>query len=244
MYRIGIDVGSTYTKYCVREDDKIIALFSEKTPLKQKEYFEKKINELLSEYPDANIISCGYGRDNISAMKSVNELIALAKGCQFMNYQNEIVLDIGGQDTKVIVQKKGKIKEFFLNDRCAAGSGMFLSSALNMLGIRFEDIDFSIIADENIQLSSVCAVFAQSEIVDLIASNIDGMQIVYAVIRQILVQAKKLTGKTVGNKILLSGGLSKINGIQTLVSEILGKESVIIEQGQYLSAIGCTVENY
>ena len=62
MYHIGVDIGSTYTKYCVMEDDRIIALVSEKTPIRQRVYFENKVVELLKKYPGAEIVSCGFGK--------------------------------------------------------------------------------------------------------------------------------------------------------------------------------------
>lgn len=108
MYRIGIDVGSTYTKYCVIDDGEIVTLFSEKTPIRQRVYFEGKVKELYDLYPDPEIISCGYGKANVDGIHNINELTALAKGAFFSTGENGIVLDIGGQDTKIIVQEKGQ----------------------------------------------------------------------------------------------------------------------------------------
>ncbi len=174
MYSIGADIGSTYTKFCIMKDKQIEKLFSEKTPINQKEYFEKKVSELLSEYPDAKVVSCGYGKENIKSVKCINELIALAKGANFICPECELVFDIGGQDTKIIRQKNGQLKEFFVNDKCAAGSGIFLSNVLNMVQEDFASIDLTDKKEPEIHLSSVCAVFAQSEIVELISKSSRG----------------------------------------------------------------------
>ena len=99
MYSVGVDIGSTYTKYCVMNGGKIEKLFCEKTPVRQKEYFENKERELLLQYPGAKIVSCGYGRGNISSLRRINELTALARGVGFICPKCELVLDIGGQDT-------------------------------------------------------------------------------------------------------------------------------------------------
>lgn len=241
MYRIGIDVGSTYTKYCVMRNGEIITLFSEKTPIRQRVYFEEKVKELYEIYPEAEIVSCGYGKANVDGVNNINELTALAKGAFFSTGNSGIVLDVGGQDTKIIIQEQGQLKSFFVNDKCAAGSGMFLTSALEMINVRFEDIDLSKVIGSNNYLSSTCAVFAQSEIVELIAANNSEEEIMSAIISQILIKTKPLLGKAPEEKILLSGGLSQINGIVEFAEEVLERSFFCVKECQYLSAIGCTM---
>lgn len=239
MYKIGIDVGSTFTKYCVMQNDQIVSLFVEKTPIKQKEYFDKKIDELKHKYINPIIKSCGYGKNNIDSIESINELTALAKGSNYVSAELTTVLDIGGQDTKIIVQENGNLKDFFLNDRCAAGSGMFLQNTCNLLDIDFHSIDLTNSDEHIIKLSSVCAVFAQSEITQLLASNVSPEAIIKAVIYQTLSKAKTLVEKTNAETILLSGGFSQIKGIEKYCDDIFNRKVVINKYGSYLSAIGC-----
>ena len=242
MYSVGVDIGSTYTKYCVMNGGKIEKLFCEKTPVRQREYFENKVRELLFEYPNAKIVSCGYGRGNISSLKRINELTALARGVGYVCPEHELVLDIGGQDTKIIRHKNGQLKEFFVNDKCAAGSGIFLSNVLNMLGEDFDSIDLTGAKEPEIRLSSVCAVFAQSEIVEIIAkSSPESAEIIKAVIWQIFKKAAPLLDKVEGDEILLSGGLSKIRGIENFAGLALGKEVSTDMMAAYFSAIGAAV---
>ncbi len=242
MYSIGVDIGSTYTKYCVMKDMKIESLFYEKTPINQKEYFEKKVKKLLTEYPGAKIISCGYGKGNILSVKCINELTALARGVHYFCPECELILDIGGQDTKIIRQKDGQLKEFFVNDKCAAGSGIFLSNVLNMLGKNFDSIDLTGAKEPQIHLSSVCAVFAQSEIVELISkTSWGGVELIEAVIWQILKKAIPLLGKVQVDKILLSGGLSQIIGIADFAESALCVKVINIPNGRYLSAAGAAL---
>lgn len=245
MYRIGIDIGSTYTKYCIMEDgSNEIKLFSEKSPIRQKEYFSKKREELISTYMDAQIISCGYGRKNIVSIKNVNELTALAAGIYSQYPKATIVLDVGGQDTKIISHKEGKLKEFFTNDRCAAGCGMFLTNILSMLQMDFKEIALDYEERPNVELSSVCAVFAQSEIVELIAANVPTDIIVKAVIWQIFTQARMLLGKIENLPVALSGGLTKIPGIDRFAEKVLQREVILPPNAAYLSSIGCAVLCY
>lgn len=241
MYRIGMDIGSSYTKYCVRDEAGICSLFSEKTPVRQKEYFEKKREELSGRYKAAEVISCGYGRKNAGGMKRISELTALAYGGYDQCPEVGTILDIGGQDTKVITHKEGKLSKFFVNERCAAGSGMFLSGTLHMLNMDYESLDVSQLKKPSVPLSSVCAVFAQSEIVNRIAENVPPGEILQGVLWQILTQAKALLGKVDFDEILLSGGISKIKGMKEFAEHVLERKCRVVENSAYLSAIGCTL---
>lgn len=243
MYGIGIDVGSTFTKYCVMSDDfEVIECFTEKTPIKQNQYFEERIKSIKSKYEDAVIVSCGYGKGNVNSLKKINELTALAVGANYVRPDLNVILDIGGQDTKIVTQKNGKLTNFFVNDKCAAGSGQFLINALRQLGLLFEDIDLTCTYEKNITLSSTCAVFAQSEIVELIAANVEEKDIIRAVLTQIFTQAKFLIKKIQSNKILISGGLSQIPGIDIYAQEVLGIECYSVNRGGYLASIGCALQ--
>lgn len=240
MNYIGVDIGSTYTKYCVlNRDGRMERLFRETSPIRQKAYFQEKLAELRSVYPECRIVSCGYGRANIPNFKIVSELTALAVGAEDQMPGNPAVLDIGGQDTKIILQNKGKIREFFLNDKCAAGCGMFLHNVLSMLEIPFREVRLEGGATPEIQLSSVCAVFAQSEIVELIAAGVEERQIIEAVLWHILTKAKNLAGKVDSTSLLLSGGLTEIPGIAAMAQTVIGQNIIIPPNAPYLSAIGC-----
>lgn len=242
MFNVGIDIGSTYTKYCVMDGNrKIQELFSERTPVRQREYFSRKLVVLLEQYHEMHIQSCGYGRANIHGVASLNELTALARGVEFCRSGTEYVLDIGGQDTKVIKQRKGSLVEFFLNDRCAAGSGMFLINICNMLETSPDAIDLNGATAPTIRLSSVCAVFAQSEIVGLVADNVPEREIIEAVIWQILMKAKPLLDKLDAGSLMLSGGMSVIPGIDCFAEKAFGIPCAVDKNSKFFSAIGAAL---
>ncbi len=242
MSGIGIDIGSTYTKLCVLgEDGKFEALCAEKTPVRQKEHFTEKLKSLRETYGDIPVVSCGYGRKNIAGSRMVSELSALAAGVHRVALEAETVLDIGGQDTKLIRQRNGKLLSFFVNDKCAAGCGMFLVNTLHRLGVQFENLDLSDGRLPGLRLSSTCAVFAQSEIVERIAEGVSEEEILRAVLVQILTQSKMLLGKVECEKIHISGGLTKIPGIAQYAETVLEKPTAVPEHAAYLSAIGCAV---
>lgn len=240
MFHIGIDIGSTYTKTCILDDKyDIVAMYSNITPICQKEYFIETVSNLKRLYSEIEIVSCGYGKKNVAALKSVSELTALACGSEYVSPGENTILDIGGQDTKIIVQRQGKLKEFFVNDKCAAGCGMFLGNTLNLLKADFKKIDLRKIKEPQIKLSSVCAVFAQSEIVGLLADDYPAEQIIQAVIWQILQQAKVLLTKVNCAQILLSGGLAQIKGIETYAEIAFQRKVIVPKYSSYLSALGC-----
>lgn len=240
MHYIGIDVGSTYTKYCIMNANReIIDLYSEKTPINQKQYFTRIYDDMQKRYGELSIVSCGYGRKNILAQKNINELSALSYGSYYIVPDINTILDIGGQDTKVVIEREGKLQQFFVNDKCAAGCGMFLANTLNLLKMDFTDINLYQYSEPRFSLSSTCAVFAQSEIVELIANDCDPKEIVAAVIWQILVQAKILLTKVECEKILLSGGMTQIIGIKEYAKKIFNREVRVLDNGVYFSAIGC-----
>ena len=241
MSSIGIDIGSTYTKYCVLDGSEIVMLSSEKTPVRQKEFFEKKTSELNSLYPGAPVVSCGYGKNNAGSGKTVSELVALAAGAGKIAPDHNVVLDIGGQDTKIIVCENGKLKEFFVNDKCAAGCGMFVANTINMLQTKFCDISLGDGMQPSVKLSSTCAVFAQTEITELIAGNAQPEEIMRAVIWQVLVQSRALLGKVRADKILFTGGLTQIPGIERYASTVFGLPVTVPENSNYLTAIGAAI---
>jgi len=245
MYRVGIDVGSTYTKYAVIRDNEIISCKSEKTPVRQKEYFDHIKDKIENEFPGAEIISCGYGKGNVSGIRKINELTALASGADFFYPECDVILDIGGQDTKLIKQHDGRLVSFFVNDKCAAGSGQFLVNTLALLDMKFADIGNIELRPDDPSLSSTCAVFAQSEIVELIADNVEPDAIIRAVITQILMKAKALLRKVNTDKIILSGGLTNIGGIESAAEEIFGVKCLLNhDYGGFMSAVGCCLQNH
>lgn len=242
MYKIGIDIGSTFTKYCVLENStEELVLFSEQTPIRQREYFADKLAQLQQTYQNCSIVTCGYGRKNIGYDKTISELTALSAGAARQCPETPVILDIGGQDTKVVRQENGKLKAFFVNEKCAAGCGLFLRNVLHLLQTDFGEIDLTGVGRPELRLSSVCAVFAQSEIVELLAAGASSAAIIQGVLAQIFVQAKTLLGKVDCSAVTLSGGLTKIPGVREFAEQILDKQVVLPEKGTYLSAIGCAM---
>ena len=121
---------------------------------------------------------------------------------------------------------------------------MFLENTLRLLQVDFQNIDTELSGQPEIRLSSVCAVFAQSEIVELIAAGVPETHIIHAVLWQILTQARALLGKMECRELALSGGLARIPAIRGLAEQVLEKKVTVPENAPYLSAIGCAVSGF
>ncbi|XOB63619.1 acyl-CoA dehydratase activase [Campylobacterota bacterium DY0563] len=238
----GVDIGSTYTKICgIDENRNIIDTKVIPTIVNQdeivKEYLHDKNVEML--------VSTGYGRHMIADSFScpvVSEIKAHAKGAYFFNNETQMVIDLGGQDSKIILlDKNGGFVDFKMNDKCAAGTGKFLEIAANRMGLgldEFSKIGFE--ANKELAISSMCAVFAESEVISLIAKKESAANICYAVHESIASRlssmAKKFAIKS--DIILFTGGGALNSFLVHLLSKKLEKRVISIEYSQLTGAIG------
>lgn len=236
---LGFDIGSTFTKIAVLgEDREIVSLRSFPTPAAQKTVLSETTKRLALEYHILARGSCGYGRENIEVDAVIPELVALGKGIFQVLPQAHTVLDIGGQDAKVIRCHQGKLTRFLLNDTCAAGSGLLLQNALRILNIHFDALKVGTGPIES--LSTVCGVFVQTELIRLIAQGTSPEGLMDSVLFSILKQACILLHQIQIEPLLaFTGGLSLIPGMGELLSSILNVDVVVPVHSSYLAALGC-----
>lgn len=169
----GVDVGSTYTKICGIDDKKeIIDTKVIPTIVNQDEI----VKDYLSDKKVEMLVATGYGRHMIEDTFScpiISEIKAHAKGAYYFASEAQMVIDLGGQDSKVIMlDSNGGFIDFKMNDKCAAGTGKFLEIASSRMGLGLEEfakIGFE--ANKELTISSMCAVFAESEVISLIAKK-------------------------------------------------------------------------
>ena len=168
----GVDVGSTYTKLAAIDDEGRLQVTETIHTLVHQ---ADRVREFLHDKPVTRIVATGYGRDTIKSTlgcTAVSEIQAHARGAVHFAPDVRFVLDLGGQDTKVIELAAGQFVDFRMNDKCAAGTGRFLEIAANRLGMSLEE--FGVVCaghDHVVEISSMCVVFAESELVSLIARN-------------------------------------------------------------------------
>lgn len=176
---IGIDVGSRASKVLVLEEDKILASSIRDTGANPGLAGKKALDEVLESQgrtPEEalRIVGTGYGRVSMPfAHETLTELSCHAAGVHFLNPEVRTVIDIGGQDSKVIrLDEHGNMVDFMMNDKCAAGTGRFLEVAAKALEVDFEGLcSLPYQAQTPCEINSMCAVFAESEIISLLATG-------------------------------------------------------------------------
>ncbi len=187
-YAIGIDIGSTCAKTAVLAADGSFALLSARpTGWSSVDTAETIRAELEAAHfsPEAYpCVATGYGRVAVPyAGKSVTEITCHARGACFLHGRDDLlVIDIGGQDTKVIGVSGGAVQDFLMNDKCSAGTGRFLEIMANRLGMRPEELCALAARGGGVSISSICTVFAESEVVSLIGQGAPREDIAYAVV--------------------------------------------------------------
>ena len=180
MYVIGIDSGSTSTNAVVMDQDRKIRAFSVvRTGAKSGVSADRALKEVLEKAgltrEDISlIVSTGYGRVSIEfADENVTEISCHGKGAHYFNPKIRTILDIGGQDSKAIrLNENGEVKDFVMNDKCAAGTGRFLEMIARTLEVSLDELGaIALTSKEKIEITSMCSVFAESEVISLIANN-------------------------------------------------------------------------
>ncbi|MGB5919075.1 MULTISPECIES: acyl-CoA dehydratase activase [unclassified Arcobacter] len=244
----GVDVGSTYTKICgINEKKELVEMSVIPTIVNQDEIVKK----YLKDKDIKMLVSTGYGRHMIEETFScpvISEIKAHAKGAYFFNNNAQMVIDLGGQDSKVILlDKSGGFVDFKMNDKCAAGTGKFLEIAANRMGLNldeFSKIGFD--ANKKLSISSMCAVFAESEVVSLIAKRESASNICYAVHESIASRLASMASKFACKSeiILFTGGGALDSFLVNLLSEKLEKTILPSKHPQLTGAIGAALCGY
>ena len=248
MIVAGCDVGSTTGKVVVMEDERLLAsaIVPTRALCQQTAYdaLEAALRDSGLRRDDiALFIGTGYGRLNIPfAHRNVTEISCHGRGAFWADPEVRTIIDIGGQDCKVIrIDEKGGVVEFVMNDKCAAGTGRFLEETARGLGIGVEDLGpLSLNARNGVKLSSYCSVFAETEVVNLLADGVP-VEDIAAGINQAIASRLASLVKRVGaeEKVVISGGVSKNSGVVKSIGERLGVPLTSIQvDPQLLGAIG------
>ncbi len=243
MLSLGIDSGSSTTKGVLLDHNKILDKIIFPTGANPKQTIRHIYNTLKKDYT-VYTVTTGYGRELLeTADKRITEITCHGKGAAFLQPDINAVIDIGGQDSKVILLDRDKnIKDFLMNDKCAAGTGRFVEVILRILQQDFSDLDSYVLNFQPIKISSMCTVFAESEVISLLAQDISPNAIAKGVISSICERtaafAKRLP---LDGSIFFSGGLAQSHAISLELQEKLGLKVVTHELAQYAGAIGAAV---
>lgn len=249
MSFIGIDVGSTCTKVVALESNKLVFQKVVPTGWNCRETVKSILEEMESlglSTKESKSVATGYGRISISfADKTVTEISCHSKGAAWLFGGNAfIVIDIGGQDTKIIDIKGGQIQNFIMNDKCSAGTGRFLDIMAGTMGVSLETLcEMAKKSTTKISISSMCTVFAESEVVSLIGKGTPKEDIANAIVNSIVAKVWGQMGKLQcsGKKLYLTGGLCEIPLICEMLSQKIGADVNSVPLARFAGAIGAAL---
>ena len=204
----------------------------------------------IQEEDIVRIVTTGYGRAYIdSGDDSITEITCHAKGAHYLNPNVRTIIDISGQDIKAIsIDEHGAVTNFLMNDKCAAGTGRFLEMMARTLGLSLEEMSIKGLEwEENIVISSMCTVFAESEVVSLVAQNKNVADIIHglnvSVASKVGALAARLGKKNPG-EYMMTGGVAKNQGIINALEEKLGAKLYICDEAQLCGALGAALFAY
>ena len=251
MNYIGIDIGSTCAKTVVLNEKKeFIQEFVQPTGWSSVDTAEEILQKLklaginLSDDPSC-CVATGYGRISVPyADKAVTEITCHARGAHFLNPEVRTVIDIGGQDSKVIrLDENGAVANFVMNDKCAAGTGRFLEMMARTMEMDLDQMsEAGLTYKEDITISSMCTVFAESEVVSLIAQNKETDDIVHGLNKAVASKTAALAKRVGGEeRYMMTGGVSKNKGLVKTLEEKLGTTLVISDKAQLCGALGAAL---
>ncbi|HYE11976.1 MAG TPA: acyl-CoA dehydratase activase [Patescibacteria group bacterium] len=252
MISIGIDVGSVAAKAVAFDGQSVIAYDIMPTGWSPRDtgiaLFERLINKTqISKDNIKTIVGTGYGRISLPFIDhKITEITCHGKGAHYLNPEIRTVIDIGGQDSKVIrLDEKGNIKEFLMNDKCAAGTGRFLQVMAHALEIDISQLSDIARGAEAQNINSMCTVFAESEVISLMASGASKESIAAGLLQSVCKKTYSLVSRVgVEGKVFFSGGVSKNVLLGKLLSEKLETEVISSELSQFIGAIGASVIGY
>ncbi|AIY89838.1 acyl-CoA dehydratase activase [Geoglobus acetivorans] len=253
LYFAGIDIGSLAIKVCVVDGDGNIAAYHiAKTEAKLSESGKRAYLDCLRKagLDEGDVlfrVATGYGRNLASqhfADEKVTEITCHATGAKKIFDSVRTVIDIGGQDSKVIgLSGEGKVVRFTMNDKCAAGTGKFLEVMAERLGVSLNEMsEMHFRSRKKITITSVCTVFAESEVISLLAQGEEAEDIVAGLHESI---AKRIYGlvKQVGivEDVVMTGGVAKNRGVVSAIEQELGVRVLVPEEPQVVGAYGAAL---
>ena len=247
MITVGVDVGSITAKAAVIIDDGIAA-----TKVILTGYNAKNAGEQVFEGVLANagiessqvdcIIATGYGRNSVTfADKAITEITCHAAGAHYLNPDIRSIIDIGGQDSKaIVINENGKVIDFAMNDKCAAGTGRFLEVMARALEVNLDEFgNMSLKADNAASISSLCTVFAESEVISLISKG-ENRQNIIAGIHESIASRVVAMGNRIGlrDPVMMTGGVAKNIGVVRALEKKINTSISVSENAQVTGAIG------
>ena len=248
---VGVDIGSLTAKTVVMEPDCHMASYrivqgkivDEAAAIRSMQQALKDVH--LSRAEVGYLVTTGYGRNMVGfGDKSITEISCHARGAQFLFPGVRTVIDIGGQDSKVIMlDGEGVLVNFAMNDKCAAGTGRFLEVMSHALGVPLEDMGaLSLKAGNSALISSICTVFAESEVISLTAQGRSKLDIIAGIHEAIGRRMHSLVNQVgMMPPVVMSGGVAKNTGMVSVLERLLGTKIIVPPEPQIVGALGAAL---
>lgn len=246
-YYTGIDIGSTASKVVVLDEEKIVDCFVLPTGWNSKETAAAIACRLADAGrpidENMRVIATGYGRISVEyADKMVTEITCHGKGGYALLGRDCTIVDIGGQDTKVVTVEGGAATSFLMNDKCSAGTGKFLEIMANRLGVTLEELFTLAEAGEPLAISSMCTVFAESEVISHIGAGERREDIAAGVVESVVGKVAGLCSRhSIKGDLLLTGGLCESRYLVDRLSQKLKRPVQMHKMGRYAGAYGAAL---
>ena len=245
QYYVGIDIGSTASKIAVLWEGALVDTFVLPTGWNGRET-ARQIYELLLLKGFAENMRCvatGYGRISVEyADKVITEITCHGKGGFALFGQNGTVVDIGGQDTKVIRIQDGQVTDFLMNDKCAAGTGKFIEVMANRLGTDLNEFYALAETGTPVSISSMCTVFAESEVIGHIGAGRPREDIAAGVIDSVASRVSNLVTRFgIQGDLYLTGGLCDSPYFLQVLSRKTGRTVTTHPMARYAGALGAAL---
>jgi len=250
-YGAGVDVGSTQTKAVIVDDAggivarALIATGANVTRAGEKAFLEACRAAGLPREAVGYVVGTGYGRYKVSfGDAQITEITCHARGAHALFPGTRTVIDMGGQDTKAIkVGPDGSVVDFSMNDKCAAGTGRFLTAAADVTGVGLDEIGpLSLAARTPVRLTSVCTVFVESDIMSYLAQRKTVEDILGGVHKAIAARTMSLVRRVgVEDEITFTGGVSRNVGMVRALEAVLGRPINVCDDGHFMGALGAAL---
>ena len=251
MITAGIDAGSRTVKVALYDTDRaaVVASACIDQGVEQEALARELLEGVLTRQGlDTGAVACtvatGYGRNLIGfADTTVTEITCHARGVTHLVTDARTIIEIGGQDSKLIrLDGKGVVHDFAMNDRCAAGTGRFLELVADRIGVPLTELGR--LAGKSRRpavISSMCVVFAETEIIGLLASGAPPEDIVAGVQDAIAARVCAMAGRSLHEPVWFTGGVAMVPGMGDRLALVLGHAVKVAPQPQYTGAIGAAL---
>ena len=248
-YAIGIDIGSTCAKTVVLNEQKEICFRLVQptgwSSVDTAETLRKALQEAGFDPAEVPVVATGYGRIAVPyAKKTITEITCHARGaCCLFEREDLTVIDIGGQDTKIIAVREGMVQDFLMNDKCSAGTGRFLEVMANTLALRPDELCDLARQGGGTAISSMCTVFAESEVISLIGRGEKRENIAFAVVDSVVQKVASQAGKLsdTAGAVCLTGGLCQCAYVRDALEKALSRPVITCDDGRFAGAVGAAL---